>query len=703
MKHVMTIDIDGHRIELETGRIARQANGAVLIRQGRTVLLVTATAAAEAREGADFFPLTAEYREQTAAVGKIPGGYLKREGRLSDAEVLTSRIIDRSVRPLFPDGYRNEVQVVATVLAAEEDADTAPLAILGATAALHLSDIPFNGPAGGLTVVRTDGVLKALPTRIEQDQADLTMTVSMGPDGLVMVEGALDVVPEGVVLDALDHVEKALQPFRDGMKAWREECGRNKRGFAAPVEDEALMTEVRERWGSPVQEALAIEEKAARKNRLGELKEEAIQSLCKEDEDRVPGVKAGFENLVYRLVRELALDQGKRIGGRGFEDIRDIWGEVGWLETNHGSAIFCRGETQALASCTLGSSEDEQRVDRLHGEERSSFLLHYNFPPYSVGETRPLRGPGRREIGHGNLARRALVPVLPVFSDFPYTIRLISNITESNGSSSMATVCGGCLALMDSGVPIKAPVAGIAMGLISGLGGDIAILSDILGDEDHLGDMDFKVTGTEAGITALQMDNKIGGLRRDVLERALEQARKGRLHILDRMKSVLPAPRDELPEQAPRVMSMQIRPERIRDLIGPKGAMIQEIQNGTNTRVSVNDTGQVLLYSTRGTDGDRARRWVHWVAGDPEVGKLYQGVVVTVRNFGAFVRILNNTEGLVHISELAEERVNEATDVVNDGDEVVVRVLGVNDQGKISLSLKEALNAGVEDVIRPVT
>lgn len=701
MKHVKTIEIDGRKIELETGRIARQANGAIVIRQQKTVLLVTAVAATEAREGRGFFPLTVEYREQMAAAGRIPGGYLKREGRISDHEVLVSRLIDRSIRPLFPDDYLNEVQVMATVLAAEEDADPVPLALLGTAAALHLSDIPFHGPSGGVTVVRTDGKLQALPTRAQREQADLAMTVSLGPEGLVMVEGFLDVVPEDVVLDALDLAVEAVRPFLDGIRALREACGKEKKDFQAVEKDEALVAEVRGRWAAAVDEALAVAEKPARKLRLGELKAEAVETLAGEEEERTAGVKSAFEDLVYHQVRRMTLEKGTRIGGRDSETIRDISGEVGWLATNHGSALFCRGETQALVSCTLGSSEDEQRMENLHGETKSAFLLHYNFPPYCVGETRPLRGPGRREIGHGTLARRALAPVLPDFVDFPYTIRLVSTITESNGSSSMATVCGGCMALMDAGVPIKAPVAGIAMGLMSGPD-HVAILSDILGDEDHLGDMDFKVTGTEDGVTALQMDNKIGGLDREVMKKALDQARRGRLHILERMKEIIPAPRDELPAQAPRVLTVLIRPERIGDLIGSRGAVIQEIQGATNTRISVSDSGQVLIYSASGAAADRAQRWVHWVAGDPEVGRLYQGKVVSVRKFGAFVRILGNTEGLVHISDLAEGRVNEATDVVNEGDDVVIRVLGVNDQGKLSLSLKEALNAGAEDVIRPV-
>jgi polyribonucleotide nucleotidyltransferase len=701
MKQTRTIDVGGRSVELETGRIARQANGAVLVRQDRTTLLVTATAAPEPRPEASFFPLTVEYRELTAAAGRIPRGYLKREGRLSDHEVLVSRLVDRSIRPLFPDGYRNEVQVVATVLAAEPDADPAPLALLGAAAALHLSDIPFDGPAGGVTVARTGGVLAAFPTRPQREQADLNLTVAVGPQGLVMVEGASNEVPEAAVLDALEHAEAAVRPFLEALREWREALGKPKMPCAATPADDAVTVEVGERFQDAIREALLSDvAKHSRKQRLGTIREEAVAALAGDDEARAVAVAGAVDELVYRQVRELALREGKRIGGRGPEEIRDIWAEAGWLGTNHGSAIFTRGETQALVSCTLGTAEDEMREDRLFGDVVSRFLLHYNFPPYSVGEVRSMRGPGRREIGHGNLARRALEPVLPGFTDFPYTIRVVSNITESNGSSSMATVCGASLALMDAGVPIRAPVAGIAMGLVGGPEGT-AVLSDILGDEDHLGDMDFKVTGTEAGVTALQMDNKIGGLKREVLEQALDQARRGRLHILQRMEAVLAAPRAELPEQAPRVVGVQIRPERIGDLIGPKGSIIQEIQQITETRISVDDSGQVLIYSTSGAAAERARKRVHWVAGDPEVGKLYQGKVVSTQNFGAFIRFLGNTEGLCHISELAEGRVGQTTDVVNVGDEVVVRVKGVTDQGKISLSVKDAEPGGAEDVIRP--
>ncbi|MBN2489496.1 MAG: polyribonucleotide nucleotidyltransferase [Planctomycetes bacterium] len=701
MKQTRTIVVGGRTVELETGRIARQASGAVVVRQDRTTLLVTAVAAPEPRAEAAFFPLTVDYRELTAAAGRIPGGYLKREGRPSDHEVLVSRLVDRSIRPLFPDGFRNEVQVVATVLAAEPDADPVPLALLGAAAALHLSDIPFGGPCGGVTVARAGGALVVLPTRSEREQADLHLTVAVGPDGLIMVEGTAREVPETAVLDALECAEAAVRPFCAALEEWRAVAGKTKMPLAPAPAADPVLGEVGERYGGAVREALLADvAKQARRRRLQAIREEAVGALAGDDEARAAAVAQAVDELVSRQVRGLVLREGRRIGGRGPEEIRDIWAEAGWLATNHGSAIFSRGETQALVSCTLGMAEDEMREDRLFGSVASRFMLHYNFPPYSVGEVRALRGPGRREIGHGNLARRALEPVLPAFADFPYTIRLVSSITESNGSSSMATVCGASLALMDAGVPIRAPVAGIAMGLIGGTEGT-AVLSDILGDEDHLGDMDFKVTGTATGITALQMDNKIGGLERAVLERALDQARRGRLFVLERMAAVLAAPRAELPPQAPRVLALVIRPERIGELIGPKGAVIQEIQQATDTRISVDDAGQVLIYSTSGEAAARARRRVHWVAGDPEVGKLYQGTVVSTHNFGAFIRFLGNTEGLCHISELGEGRVAETTDVVKVGDEVVVCVKGVTDQGKLSLSLRAARDCRAEDVIRP--
>ena len=704
MKKTLSLQIHDRSVEFETGRLARQANGAVLVRQGKTVVLVTVVAASEPRENAGFFPLTVEYREQIAAAGRIPGSYGRREGRLSDHEVLVSRLIDRSIRPLFPDGFRHEVQVMASVLGYGPAADPAPLALLGASAALHLSDVPFRGPSAGLTVARADGVLIALPEQAERERADLALTVSTGPDGLVMVEGELTEVGEDAVLDALDHAAKALESVRASFEQWRAECGREKMAFQAPPPEATFAGAVRERFGHALREVLLADmAKGDRQKRLKVLRQEAVAALTadapsEEIDARVAAVETAVGDVIYDLIRTLAHEEGRRIGGREAEEIRAIQGEVAWLPSNHGSAVFTRGETQALVSCTLGTAEDELREERMAGERSNRFFLHYNFPPYAVGEARPLRGPGRREIGHGHLARRALEPVLPPRGEFPYTVRLVSTISESNGSSSMATVCGGCLAMMDAGVPLKAPVAGIAMGLLQTAKG-VVVLSDILGDEDHLGDMDFKVTGTRDGVTALQMDNKVGGLDREVLARALDQARRGRLHILDRMAEILPAPRDDLPEQAPRIVGLQIRPERIGDLIGPRGAIIQEIQEVTGTRVSVNDTGQVLIYATSREAGERARRRVNWVAGDLEVGKLYKGTVVSTRNFGAFIRIMGNTEGLCHISELAEGRVEQTTDVVNAGDEVVVRVKGVTDQGKISLSLKDAQNAGAEDVV----
>ncbi len=698
MKHVTTMTIDGKSVEFETGRIARQADGAVVVKQGKTVVLVTAVAAAEPREGIDFFPLTVEYREQSAAVGRIPGGYLKREGRIADHEVLVCRLIDRTIRPRFPKGYRNEVQVIATVLGAEADADPAPLAMLGACAALEISAIPFDA-VGGLTVVRTGGELRALPNAADRAAADIELVVSAGADGLVMVEGALAQVPEKDIVEALGFATERLGSFFAGLEEMRGAVGREKRPFESPADPPAA-DDVAAHASGKLRDVLAIADKRDRKDALDALKAETVDALGgSDDEERRDAVKTAFAALVYATVRRLAIEDGVRIGGRAADEIRAIDGEVAWLPTNHGSALFTRGETQAVVSCTLGSAEDQKREERLFGDESYRFLLHYNFPPYSVGETRPMRGPGRREIGHGALALRALQPVLPDFADFPYTLRIVSTITESNGSSSMATVCGGAMAMMDAGVPLAAPVAGIAMGLLSD-GENVAILSDILGDEDHLGDMDFKVCGTEAGVTALQLDNKLGALPAGVLERALEQARVGRLHILERMKTVIPGPREELPPQAPRVETVWIRPERVRDLIGPRGAVIQDIQATTETRISVDDAGQVLIYATTGDGARRARARVEYVAGDPEVGRLYEGKVVKTLDFGAFVKILANTEGLVHVSELAAHRVENTNDVVNEGDTVVVRLTGVTDQGKLQLSIKDAANAGGEHVIR---
>jgi polyribonucleotide nucleotidyltransferase len=694
-----TVRLGDREIALETGRIARQAHGAVTVRAGDTVLLVTAVASEEPKPGTDFFPLTVEYRESTAAGGRIPGGYLKREGRLSDHEVLCSRLIDRSIRPLFPKRFRNETQVLATVLSAEEDFEPAPLAILGAAAALTLSHIPWHGPAAGVRAARVRDRVLLLPARKERAQALFEAVISCGPQGLTMIEGGGREASEADLVDLLQTAEQAVAPVLDALRAWRSELGIESRAMPADDRDESLLEQLRERYGQGLRAALTTSAKLDRRQRTRAVAEQARTELALERPELDPAaVGEALSELTHRLLRELVLDEGKRADGRSTTQIRPITCDAGWLPRTHGSALFTRGETQAMVSCTLGSQEDSQTIETLFGTETERFLLQYNFPPYSVGEVRAQRGPSRREVGHGALARRALLGALPTYDKFPYVVRLVSDISESNGSSSMATVCGGSLALMDAGVPIALPVAGIAMGLIQE-GERVAILSDILGDEDHLGDMDFKVAGTEKSITAVQMDNKIGGLSRDVLKRALAQARDGRLHILAEMKKCLERPRAELSKHAPRVVSLRIRPERIRDLIGPRGKTIQEIQASTGSRISVDDSGLVLIYASGEASFRDAKKQVQFAAGDLEVGKLYRGTVVAVKDFGAFVRVMANTEGLVHISELAPERVNRVSDVVREGEEIIVRVLGVDSGGKIRLSRKEALGASGEDVM----
>ncbi|MFO0983461.1 MAG: polyribonucleotide nucleotidyltransferase [Planctomycetota bacterium] len=698
MESEKRIHLGDREIILESGKIARQAHGSVLVRSGDTVVLVTAVAAESTKPGVDFLPLTVEYHEGVAATGKIPGGYLKREGRLADHEVLSSRLIDRSIRPLFPKSFRAETQVLATVLSAEEDHEPAPLAILGAAAALTLSDIPFHGPAAGLRAVRLRDRLTFHPTRKERSSALFDLVVSCGPRGVTMIEGGGTQATESEFLELLFAAESALQPVLVALKSWADELGIDKRALPPDGLDATLFAAAEDKFRGAFTDALTSPAKLDRRRKTQAVTERAHAELAALDPQLDPAlITEVLSELVHRVLRELVLNQGRRADGRSVRQIRPITAEASWLPRAHGSALFTRGETQAMVTCTLGSQEDAQTIETIFGTETDRFLLQYNFPPYSVGEVRASRGPSRREVGHGALARRALQHVLPGYDKFPYVVRVVSDISESNGSSSMATVCGGCLALMDAGVPLSSPVAGIAMGLIQE-GDRVAVLSDILGDEDHLGDMDFKVAGTDKSITAVQMDNKIGGLRREVLKQALEQAREGRLHILAEMQKCLAKPRPQLSKYAPRVMSLRIRPERIRELIGPRGKTIQDIQAATRARINVDDSGLVIIYASDEQSFREAKRQVQHVAGDLEVGKLYRGTVVAVKEFGAFVRLLASTEGLVHVSELAAERFGRVSDVVKEGDEIVVRVLGVDGAGKIRLSRKEALGASLEDL-----
>jgi polyribonucleotide nucleotidyltransferase len=703
MLHRETVRIGERDLGIETGRVARQANGSALIQYGETMVLVTACAARQPRDQGDFIPLTCDYIEKTFAAGKIPGGFFKREGRPTEKETLTSRLIDRPCRPLFPKGWSYETQIIATVMSADPENNPDVVALCGAGAALTLSDIPFHGPLGGVRVGRVDGNLVANPTFEQMAKSDLDLVMAATPDAIVMVEGGARMVSEEVMLNALVFGHQALRPFFEALERLRERAGKPKRPFAPPTVDEALRARVADLVGAELREALAIRLKGERYAKIDEIESNLLATLCLE-KDGTPGeyagrereVEAAFEHVKRTMLRTQVLSERRRIDGRALDEIRDITCEVSVLPRTHGSALFTRGETQAMVTTTLGTSQDEQRIDGLLQETSKSFMLHYNFPPYSVGEVKFLRGPSRREIGHGALAERALSRVIPTEEKFPYTIRVVSEILESNGSSSMATVCGATLALMDAGVPIVAPVAGIAMGLIKE-GNEVAVLSDILGDEDHLGDMDFKVTGTREGITALQMDIKIGGLSREILERALYQAREGRLFILDKMAEALPEPRKELKQHAPRIITLQIKVDRIRDVIGPGGRTIKGIIEETGVAIDVEDDGKVSIASNNEEAANKAVKIIRSLTREAEVGEFYLGTVRRITEFGAFVEILPGIDGLVHISELAKERVKRVTDVVQEGDEILVKVINVDRDGKIRLSRKEALGVNLED------
>ena len=693
MSQKVEADFHGRRLSIETGRVARQAGGAVLVQFGETVVLVTATASRSTREGIDFFPLTCDYVEKTFAAGKIPGGFFKREGRQAEKEILTSRLIDRPTRPLFPKGFRCETQVIATVLSHDRENDPDIISILGASAALSLSDIPWNGPVAAVRVGRVGGSLVINPTTTQLAESDMNLIVAASREALVMVEGGARMLPEGQLLEALYAAHAAAQPLIDMQEELVRQSGKPKRHVEPAARDAALEAAVQEYALPKLRAALAKPVKQERYAALDDTHDEALVALGGDDPLRRKLVGDLVDKVKKQVVREAIVHEGRRVDGRGLSDVRPITCEVEMLPRTHGSALFTRGETQALVVTTLGTSSDEQKIDALIGEHYKKFMLHYNFPPYSTGETKFLRGPGRREIGHGALAERALVPVLPDESDFPYTIRIVSEVLESNGSSSMATVCGGSLSLMQAGVPVKSAVAGVAMGLIKE-GDEVRVLSDILGDEDHLGDMDFKVAGTRDGVTAVQMDIKIGGVTRAIMQQALEQAREARLHILGRMDEALPAARPELSTYAPRIVTLRIKTDRIRDLIGPGGKMIRSIVEETGCKIDVEDDGTVLVASSDGVSMQRAIDRIRGLTAEAEVGKIYRGTVRRVVDFGAFVEIMPGTDGLVHISQLANERVRQVTDVVHEGDVIDVKVLEVDKSGKIRLSRKEALRDG---------
>ena len=693
----------GSDLSIKVHYIAGQADGAVLVTYGETVVLVTVVSARSQREGLDFLPLTVDYQEMTFAAGKIPGGFFKREGRPNEREILICRIIDRSIRPLFPKGYNYETQLIASVLSVDGEHDPDVVALLGASAALQISNIPFNGPIAGVRIGRIDGKLVANPTSMQDSELDMFIVgrkVVPGTGGkpydvnLVMLEGGAKELGEEEIVQGINLALESMRPVMELQDEMQKAIGKAKRAFTPPVIDEALYQKISGLVTEGFKEAYGISEKLDRYGKLRDVREKAIETLCKEDASLKPIVEHVVEKIDRGILREMILSQKRRVGGRAYDEIRQINCEVGLLPRTHGSALFTRGETQALVTITLGTSRDEQRMDYITGEERRSFMLHYNFPPFSVGEVKRMGSPGRREVGHGALARRALLPVIPSQEEFPYTIRTVSDIVASNGSSSMASVCGGALSLMDAGVPVKDVVAGIAMGLLKE-GDNVAVLSDILGDEDHAGDMDFKVCGTKKGITALQMDIKIDGINEQILRKALQQAKDGRFFIIDKMKETLAEPRKELSQYAPRIITMKIRPDRIRDLIGTGGKNIRQIVAETGVNIDVEDDGTVLIASTDLEAADRAIAMVKWLTEEAEIGRIYMGTVKKVVDFGAFVEILPGTEGLVHISQLDTQRVAKVTDVVNEGDQIPVKVIEIDSNGKIRLSRKDALGADV--------
>jgi polyribonucleotide nucleotidyltransferase len=684
-------EIGGRKLVLEAGEMAKQANGAVLVWYGETAVLVTAASAPEVREGIDFFPLTVDYRQKTYAAGKIPGGFFKREGRPSEKEILTSRLIDRPIRPLFPKGFRQETQIIAFVISADTENDPDVLAMIGASAALTISDIPFNGPIGAVRIGHVGGEYVINPTRQQLAQSDLDLVIAGLDGGIVMVEGSAHEVPEPVLVEGLRVGHRVIREIIALQRDLQEACGKTKMPVAAEESDRGVVERVRQLATARVREAIRIPEKLARQSRMAEVMADVVNAV----EDLEPAQQLQAPKVVEAVEREemrtLILERGIRADGRRTDEIRPISIRVGVLPRTHGSALFTRGETQALVVTTLGTSMDEQIIDDLEGKSSKAFMLHYNFPPFSVGEVRPERGPGRREIGHGALAERSILPVLPPSEHFPYTIRIVSDILESNGSSSMATVCGATLSLMDAGAPIRAPVAGIAMGLISEPGRGIAVLSDILGLEDHLGDMDFKVAGTPTGITGFQLDVKIGGVETEILQGALEQARQGRLFILEKMAAALAAPRPQLSTHAPRIITIRISPDKIREVIGPGGKVIRGIIEKTGVNIDIEDDGRVNIASADEKAAQAAIDIIKAITAEAEIGRIYQGKVKKITDFGAFVEIFPGTDGLVHISQLAEHRVKSVSEILKEGEEVPVKVLEIDKQGRIKLSLREAL------------
>ena len=693
MEVIERVEIEGRALEFETGKVAKQADGACLLRFGETFVLVTACFRKESREGVDFLPLTVDYREYTYAGGRIPGGWFKREGRPTEKEILTARLIDRPLRPLFPKGFTQETQIVGTVLSADGINDPDILAINGASAALLVSGCPFDSPVGAVRVGLLGDQFVLNPTHEQRREAALDIVVAGTGDAVVMVEAGARQVSEKQILDAIDLAHTEIKRIIAAQRRLQARVGNEKPAWspAAPGWPEEFGADLRGRFAGPLDEALRVRGKLAQGDAVEKVIENAKATLPEEERpEKAPWVDAVLHEMVKDQFRRAVLVNGERLDGRRFDEVRKVTCEVGLLPRTHGSALFTRGETQALVTCTLGTSEDVQVIEALEGESQQRFLLHYNFPPFSVGEVKFLRGPGRREIGHGNLARRALTPVVPVQDAFPYTLRVVSDILESNGSSSMATVCGGTLALMDAGVPIAAPVAGVAMGLVSD-GTRHAVLTDIAGQEDHYGDMDFKVAGTRDGITALQMDIKISGLPRAAMEQALEQARRGRLHLLDLMQATISAPRADISAYAPRIITITIDPDKIRDVIGPGGKTIRAIQEQTGARINIEDDGRVEIATADEAAAAKAVQIIEGLTRLPQVGEIYEGTVKRIEAYGAFVEILPNRDGLLHISELAWERTREVTDVLKLGDKIKVKIIGVDANDRVKLSHRALL------------
>ena len=682
------LDWGGRKLVIESGKVARQADGAAMVSYGDTTALCTAVGAQSPKPGQDFFPLTVNYQEKAFAAGKIPGGFFKREGRPSEKETLVSRLIDRPIRPLFVDGYKNETQVVATVLAHDLENDPDVVSMVGASAALTLSGLPFMGPLGAARVGYINGEYVLNPTSQQLEESALDLVVAGTKEGVLMVESQANELDEATMLGAVMFGWEGFQPVIDAIIELAEACAKEPRDLPEPAYDaKAVKEKLSAAVGDDLKAAYKIKDKVERQAKVGEAKEKAFALYAEDDAIEPQMVAESFKKLEASIVRGDILETGQRIDGRDTKTVRPIVAEVGILPRAHGSALFTRGETQALVVSTLGTGQDEQIIDALEGEYRENFMLHYNFPPYSVGEAGRMGSPGRREIGHGKLAWRAIKPMLPTKEDFPYTMRVVSEVTESNGSSSMATVCGTSLALMDAAVPLPSPVAGIAMGLIKE-DDKFAVLSDILGDEDHLGDMDFKVAGTKKGITALQMDIKITSITKEIMEIALDHAKDGRVHILGEMAKAIEGAREEVNEFAPRITSFKIKPEKIREVIGSGGKVIREIVETTGCKIDLDDDGTVKVAATDNEAAKRAIDWIKGIAADPEVGVIYTGKVVKIMDFGAFVNFLGSRDGLVHISEIANHRIGKVTDVLSEGQEVKVKCLGFDDRGKVRLSMK---------------